>query len=147
MDCGSCGAPGRRLRCPPKPGKSARFEPLVPGERLELQRCASCGAFWSRKQHESGGLRSWALWPDDESAWNVVRAQPAGEAVLGEWHDAVLRESWLDLAGKERAVVERWRERTHREHNPIDRREPPRFLARSDELTRVLEEARSSRAA
>ena len=46
------------------------------------------------------------------AVFDALFALAEGEALLGEWHDAVIRESWLDLPGKERALVERWRERT-----------------------------------
>jgi hypothetical protein len=147
MDCRNCGAHARWLRCPDRDTRRARFETLVPGARLALQRCPACGALWVCGRHEPRGTqRFWTLWPYDAAAWGRLRALPDGEALLGEWHDALLRESWLDLPGKERALVERWRERTKRERNPIDRREPAIFIARSTEIARYVQ-VESSRAA
>jgi hypothetical protein len=125
-----------------------RFESVRPGDGVELERCPACTGLWACGRHEPrGAQRFWTLWPFDAAAWDRVRSLPEGARLLREWHDAVLRESWLDLPGKERAVVERWRERTHREHNAIDSREPPRFLAHSGDVVRWLAGAREPRLA
>ncbi|NOT31403.1 MAG: hypothetical protein HOP15_13230 [Planctomycetes bacterium] len=133
------------MRLEPVPG-AERLEPLGPGDWLELQRCANCSALWACGRHEPHGAKCiWTLWPGDEASWRRVLQGADGAAVLGEWHDAVLREDWLDLPPPERSDIERWRTRTRRELNPIDREGAPRFIPRSADIARHLDDTGADR--
>jgi hypothetical protein len=137
MECERCRAPVRRLWAR---AEAVGFESLVAAAWIELQRCPRCPALWVCGRHEPhGAQRLWTLWPNDRGRFEALLGAPDGEQILGEWHDAVVRECWLDLPPAERAEVERWRERTRREHNPIDRRTPARFVDRSVDVSRYLE--------
>lgn len=91
------------------------------GNWMSLQRCSECGALWCSVPHEPyASFTFLTAWPYDERAWQAIHDIDEARH-LHEWHDAVIREHWQELPNDERDAVERWRDRTYRHYNPIDR--------------------------
>ena len=90
------------------------------GNWVTLQRCPSAMHFGGEVPHEPyASFTFLTAWPYDERIWQI--ANDTDQAMpLHEWHDAVIRESWMELPASERDAVERWRDRTYRHYNPID---------------------------
>jgi hypothetical protein len=81
-------------------------------------------------------------WPYGPELFQRLSARDNAR-ILHEWHDAVIRENWMQLSAEEIAWVEQWRDRTYRHYNPIDRGpeiEPPRFIHEAHELARYASE-------
>lgn len=113
-------------------------------ERLEnwmaLERCQACGALWCAVPHEPHGYMLLTAWPYDTAVFDRLIAQHHGH-ILHEWHDAVIRETWQNLSAKEVEWIEEWRNRSHRNDNPIDQgpdMRPPQFVHESSEISRYL---------
>ncbi len=115
---------------------------VVVGNWVMLRRCPECEALWCEVPHEPyASFVFLTAWPYDEQTWQSVHEIENG-IVLHEWHDAVIREQWQNLADPEREAVEQWRDRTYRHYNPIDRGpevRPPRHIENPSELGTIVE--------
>jgi hypothetical protein len=86
-----------------------------------LRRCPECSQLWCEVPHEPyASFTFLTAWPYDQEAWQRVHDLD-NAATLHEWHDAVIRENRKGLSQQEREAIERWRDRTYRHYNPIDR--------------------------
>lgn len=136
--CDTCGRPQRSLWTFENYPQLAEVKV---GNWIALQRCPECSALWCEVPHEPyASFTFLTAWPFDEQAWQSVHdideARP-----LHEWHDAVIRENWEELPRPEREAVERWRDRTYRHYNPIDRGPEvpkPKYIHVASELASVV---------
>jgi hypothetical protein len=135
--CNVCGHPGRILwGC----GTFPKLPDVDKGNYVILQRCEQCGALWCMSPYESYlSFTFLAAWPYGQHEWRIVHDLDNGSTLL-EWHAAMIREHWQELADDERQHVERWRKRSYG-HNPIDRRlltKHPIPLQESSEIEAIV---------
>ena len=116
--CDTCGRPRRELwtflEYP-------ELTEVAVGSWMSLRRCPACKALWCEVPHEPyASFTFLTFWPYDEATWQAVHDLDAAQT-LHEWHGAVIRERWTALSAAEKSAVEKWRDRTYRHYNPIDR--------------------------
>jgi hypothetical protein len=139
MACDQCGSPEREIWTF---GRQPTLKRIDTGNWVWLDQCERCGVFWCCVPHEPhAAFNFWTRWPADRAAWRAVH-DIDGARTLHAWHDAVLRARWQDLPDEERRAVESWRDRTHRNYNPIDRSDAEWSalpIQRASDLKKVLE--------
>jgi hypothetical protein len=138
--CEECGQPSRVLWTF---GQHPGFDEVSVGNWAALVRCRECGSLWVESPYEPyASFTFYARWPLDEKAWHELQKIEKGLPIL-EWHSMMIREKWQELPIEDRNHVERWRDRTYRQYNPIDGSGYTWTLVRkSADLQRVLVDAR-----
>gem|GEM_PF-3446760 len=82
--------------------------------------CGHCDALWCEASCEPcGSARFFAAWPYDAATWRRLHDHDSAGR-LHEWHGAMIRDYWRTLPESGIACAEWWRNRTYRNHNPID---------------------------
>jgi hypothetical protein len=138
--CSTCQSGARSLWTLGRPPVLSR---RAEGNWNWLESCDECGSLWVSVPHEPhASFKFWTLWPSTLEVWRDLNERDEAR-IIHEWHDALLRETWMDLPTEERAHVEAWRDRTYRRYNPIDRdHETPvperRYIQKSSDLAKYL---------
>lgn len=137
--CDACGRPDRTLwGC----GKFPKLPDVDKGNYITLQRCENCEALWCLSPYEPYlSFEFLAAWPHNQQIWRAVHNLDDGSTLLS-WHEAMIREHWIELPDDERKHVEYWRKRSYG-HNPIDRSpsmKPLTPLENSSELEIIVKE-------
>ena len=138
--CEFCGAPQRSLHVY---GRAPALEELETGDWLTLDACPECSQLWVEVPYEPyAAFTFWAAWPGTEDQFwrlhEIEQAQP-----IHEWHKAVIRQQGPQLEGEDLEAIEKWRDRTSRNHNPIDRpdfEERCEYVCVPEDLVELLEE-------
>ena len=137
-ECDNCSAPNRLLWTF---GRLPLLESVAVGDWNELKRCSTCSVLWVSVPHEPyASFEFVTLWPFNQSQWQRLNADGSARAIL-QWHDAVISEQWETLPESEIEFVNRWRDRTYRNYNPIDAGpgyKKPTIITHSADLMRLI---------
>ena len=138
--CEICERPGRTIWTF---GRRPTLEDVSVGNWNSLEKCAGCGSLWVSVPHEPyASFPFWTWWPSDETNWSQLNERDSA-LIVHEWHNAVIREQWPSLPDDEQVHVERWRDRTYRHYNPIDRGPDvgrPKFVETVADVSKYLSE-------
>lgn len=136
--CSTCESPERVLWTY---ASYPTLDEVALGNWMCLRRCPDCGHLWCEVPHEPyASFTFLTSWPYAQDDWQRIHDQD-NATTLHEWHDAVIRENWQGLASQEREAIDRWRDRTYRHYNPIDRGPDvpiPKKIKRASDIDRVL---------
>ena len=136
--CDNCESPDRLLWTL---GRLPVLESVSVGDWNKLKCCSSCNALWVSVPHEPyASFEFVTLWPSTQIQWERLNSEDAAR-VVHQWHNAVIAEQWANLPELEIEFVDRWRDRTYRNYNPIDAGPgytPPTIIKHSDDLTRLI---------
>ncbi|MEJ1397535.1 MAG: hypothetical protein RPU52_08445 [Candidatus Sedimenticola sp. (ex Thyasira tokunagai)] len=88
-----------------------------------------------------GGFIFLVKWPYAEELFSSI-SEIDNSLILHEWHSAFIRENWLSLNENEIDAINKWRQRTYMNYNPIDKNlteNPVKYVATTEDITKYVQ--------